>query len=157
MITSLVTVEQTHCLPNRERLRLTSYVQMDPLVPFQVTFLGEAFATGRAAVRPLSGVDSAVSFEVTQLGEAATAERAAERPLPGVSLQMSFQVAGVWKALSTLTAAQEMPGASVRAGVERGVAVIGAGRLMLGSDADPRGCVPTECCSLSVAQTGSRH
>ena len=101
-----------------------SYVQVDPLVTFQVTFLGEAFATSQAAVRPLPGVDPAVGFEVAQLGEAATAERAAERPLTGVSLQMSLQVAGVWKALSALAAAQDVPGASVRVCVG-----YGAGRM----------------------------
>lgn len=87
---------------------------MDPLVAFQVTFLGEAFAARRAAVRSLSGVDPPVGLEVAQLGEAAATERAAERPLACVSLQVGLQVAGVGEALPALATAQEVPGAGVR-------------------------------------------
>lgn len=120
---------------------------MNPLVAFQVTFLGEAFATSQAAVWPLSGVDPSVGLEVAKLGEAATAEGAAERPLARVSLQVGLQVAGVGEAFSALAAAQEVPGASVRVRVwmVQRVGVMRVCRVKLGFDADPRGASSVIC------------
>ena len=112
---------------------------MNSLVTFQVTFLGEAFATSQAAVRSLSGVDSSVGFEVAQLSETATAEGAAKRPLTCVRLQVSLQVAGVGKTLSALATAQEVSGASLRVRMGCGAGDMGVRRLMLGSDGDPWG------------------
>lgn len=87
---------------------------MNPLVAFQVTFLGKALAAGQAAVRSLSSVDPTVGLEVAELGEAATTERAAERALACVSLQVGLQVAGVGKALPALATSQEVPGTGMR-------------------------------------------
>lgn len=116
----LIEKKQTHQTCLFLARRPSSYVQMDPLVAFQVTFLGEAFATGQAAVRSLSCVNPSVGLEVAQLGEAAPTEGAAERPLTCVSLQVGLQVAGVGEALPTLAAAQEVPGASDGVGVRVG-------------------------------------
>lgn len=135
----------------------SSYIQMDPLVTLQVTFLGEAFATSQAAVWSLSSVNPSVGFKVAQLGEAATTESAAERPLTCVSLQVSLQVAGVGKALPTLATAQEVPGASVRVWMGYGVGMMRVCRLMLGLDAHPWGTSSIECCSLFVTQMNSLH
>lgn len=120
----------------------------------QVTFLGEAFATSQAAVRPLPGVNPPVGFEVAQLGETAVAEGAAEGPLARVRLQVSLQVAGVGEALSALAAAQEVPGARVGVCVGYGVGVMGVGRLVLGSG--PRGAGSVERRGLFVTQVNSR-
>lgn len=109
---------------------------MNPLVAFQITFLGEAFATSHAAIWPLPGVNPSVGLEVAQLGEAATTEGAAERPLTRVSLQVGLQVAGVREALSTLAAAQEVPGARVWMGQR--VGVMRFCRVKMCFDADPR-------------------
>lgn len=107
---------------------------------FKVTFLCEAFATGQAAVRSLSGVDAPMRFEVAQLREAAAAERTAERPLARVSLQVSLQVARVGKALPTLAAAQQVPGPGLYLRVWMQccrVSVMRVYRVMLGFDAHP--------------------
>lgn len=135
------------------------HVQMDPLVAFQIAFLGEAFTAGQAAVWSLSGVDAAVGFQVAQLSEAAAAERAAERPLARVSLQVGLQVAGVGKALAALSAAQKLPGASVklRVGMWIGVGVIAVGRLMLGFDADPRGTGSIQTCGVFGTEVRPLH
>lgn len=119
----------------------------------QVTFLGEAFAAGQAAVGPLPRVDAAVSFEVAEFGEAAAAQRAAEGPLAGVSLQVGLQVAGVGEALAALAAAQEVSGAGGGVGEVR-VRGVGAdvGRRVLGFDADPRGAGSVEARGLFVAR-----
>lgn len=118
---------------------------------FEVTFLGEAFATSQAAVGSLSSVDPPVGLKVAQLGEAASAEGAAERPLPRVSLQVGLQVAGVRETLPALAAAQEVPGAGVEVRVWMGqrVAVMGVYRLVR-FDADPRGAASVMQCGLFV-------
>lgn len=82
-----------------------SNILMNPLVAFQVAFLGEAFATRQAAVGPLSGVDPPVGFQVAQFGKGTSTEGAAERTLARVSLQVSLQGAGVGETLATLATA----------------------------------------------------
>lgn len=118
---------------------LSTYIQVDPLVAFEITFLGEALATGQAAVRSLSSVDASVSFKVAELSETTATERTAERPLTCVSLQVGLQVTGVGEALPTLPTAQEVPCSSVRLRVWMGgrADVMRVSRMVLGPVADP--------------------
>lgn len=128
-----------------------SNILMNPLVAFQVAFLGEAFATRQAAVGPLSGVDPPVGFQVAQFGKGTSTEGAAEGTLARVGLQVSLQGAGVGETLATLATAQETSWPCVGDWVWMGSQ---AGRVELGFNADPR-CASPEM-RYFVMEMGSR-